>query len=104
MRHRAGRKQRKDFLGAPLPVAAMDEHKCRPAVGRFKKVDAVAFARTVSEVQMAGMPRTHVGRLLLPAGNDVGAASHRNAIVEAEIAILLAHAAPVRRVKRRRHP
>src|SRR5580704_14416845 len=81
----------------------MDEHKCRPAVGGFKKVDAVAFARAISEVQMAGMPRTHVGRAPLPAGNDIGAASHRNAIVEAEITILLAHAAPVGRVKRRGH-
>jgi hypothetical protein len=52
---------------------------------------------------MAGMPRTHVGRASLPAGNDIGAASHGNAIVKAEITILLAHAAPVGRVKRRGH-
>ena len=103
MRHRAFGKQREDFLGAPLPIAAMDEQERRAAVGGFEKVDAITLARAIAEVQMAGMPRTHVGRTPLPAGNDVGAASHRDAIVEAEVAILLAHAAPVGRIKRRGH-
>ena len=52
---------------------------------------------------MAGIPRAHLGRAPLPAGDDLGAALNRLAVVEAEVALLLAHGAPVRRVRWRRH-
>src|SRR6195952_4246101 len=39
----------------------------------------------------------------VPAGDQFGAIGHVNAVVEAEIALLLAHAAPIRRIERRRH-
>src|SRR5260370_23887602 len=86
-----------------LPVAAVDEHKRRPFFTRFEKVDTIALARAVSEVEMAGMSRTQLQGKPFPAGDDVGASSHGNAVVEAEITLFLAHIAPVRRIGRRSH-
>ena len=95
--------QREGFLGARLPVAAMDEQQRRRFFGRLEEIDPVALARAISEVEMAGMPRAHFGGTPVPAGDDVGASGHRDAVVEAEVELLLAHGAPVRRIERRRH-
>src|SRR6266851_2406818 len=86
-----------------LPVAAVDEEKRRPFFPRFEKVDTIALAPAISEVEMAGMPRAHLQGKPFPAGDDVGASGHGNAVVEAEVTLLLAHIAPVRRIGRRRH-
>src|SRR4030081_3352820 len=86
-----------------LPVAAVDEQERRTLFARFKKVDTIAFARTVSEVEMIGISFAHFSGAPLPAGNDVGAISDGHAVVEAAITLFLIHAAPVRRVERRSH-
>src|SRR4029079_19231383 len=103
MRHRPAGKQRKCFLRTRLPVASVDEEKRRPFFSRFEKVDTVALARAISEVEMIRILRTHLGRTPLPAGDDVGASGYRYAVVEAEVTLFLAHLAPVRRIGGRRH-
>src|SRR3954447_19489237 len=103
LRHRAFRKQRKDFLGPMLPIATMDEQQRRRVVPRLEKIDAIALARSVSEIEMIRIASAQFRGTLLPAGNDVGASSHGKAIVEPEVKLLLAHCAPVRRLKRRGH-
>jgi hypothetical protein len=52
---------------------------------------------------MRAMARPQLGRALGPAGDDLAAARHRDAVVEAEVALLLAHAAPVRGAEWRIH-
>src|SRR3984893_17807739 len=96
-------KQRKGLLCPLLPVAAVYEQKRGAVVARLEKVDPVALARAVAQVEMIAIARPHLGRALVPAGDDVGAAGDRFAIVEAAVAVLLAHAAPVQRVERRAH-
>src|SRR5436190_2140430 len=83
--------------------------RCPPAdhpestIPRLEKIDAIALARSVSEIEMVRIASAQYCGTLLPAGNDVGASSHGKAIVEPEVKLLLAHCAPVRRVKRRGH-
>ena len=52
---------------------------------------------------MIGIARAHLGRTPLPCGDYFRAARHRKAVIETEIALLLAHLAPVRRIERRGH-
>jgi hypothetical protein len=52
---------------------------------------------------MRAMARPQFGRAFGPAGNDLAAARHRDAVVEAEVALVLAHAAPVRGAECRIH-
>ena len=82
----------------------MDEQQRRRIFAGFQKIDPVALARAVAQVEMSGMPLAQFRGALLPAGDHLGAAGNRDAVVEAEVAVLLAHAAPVRRVEWRRHP
>src|SRR5258707_13701340 len=103
MRDRALGKQREDLLGARLPVAAMDEHQRRAFFASLDEIDAIALARTVSEVEMVGISRTLLRRAPLPAGDDLGASGHCNAVVETFVTVFLAHPAPIGRVERRTH-
>jgi hypothetical protein len=103
MRHRSFGKQRKGFLGAGLPITAVDEQQCRRSFGDIEEVNSVALARPISEIEVAGMAHPHLGRAPVPAGDKLGTGRHMNAIVETEVAILLAHATPVRRIERCRH-
>src|SRR6185437_2885917 len=73
-------------------------------VAGLEEIDPVALARTVAQVEMSRMPPAQFGGALLPTGDDPGAAGNRRAVVEAEVALVLAHAAPVRRIQWRRHP
>jgi len=98
MGHRAAGKQRKGFLGARLPITAMDEEKRRRGFPGLEEIDPIALARAISQVEMIGILRPHLEGTPIPAGDEVGAGGHVNAIVEAEVALLLAHAAPVGRV------
>src|SRR5581483_1490232 len=100
---RALGKHREVFLGAVLPIAAVDEQQGRRIVMHLEKVDAVALARTVTKIEMIGMALAQFRRLPLPARHDLAAAGHRLAIVETAVEIGPAQFAPVRRVKRRRH-
>src|SRR4030088_837754 len=86
-----------------LPIAAVDEPQRRAFFCWPEEVDTIALARAISEVEMIGIPATHLGRAPFPAGDDVGASSHGNAVVETAVTAFLAHAAPVRRVERRTH-
>ena len=86
-----------------LPIAAVNEQKGWPLVARLEKVDAVALAPAVSQVEMLGISLAHLGRAGLPIGDNVSASEYGLAIVETAVAIVLAHAAPVQRVERRRH-
>src|SRR5437016_5259544 len=61
------------------------------------------LASAIAEIEMIGIALAQVGRTPLPASDNVAASGHRNGIVEAEIAILLAHAAPVQRGEGCRH-
>ena len=99
MRHRPFGEQREILLGPRLPIAAMDEQQRRRLVARLEKIDPVALARAIAEIEMVGMALAHLGRAPLPAGDDLGAAGHRHAVVEAEVALCLAHAcaSPARR-------
>src|SRR3954449_13304480 len=101
--HGAAGKQCEAFLGAGLPVAAVDKQKRRSALPRIEKIDPVALAGAVSHIEMVSVPRAHLGRTPLPCGNYFRAAGHRKAVVETEIALLLVHLAPVRRIERRGH-
>src|SRR5580704_15440796 len=71
--HGTAGKQRKGLLGPHLPVAAMDKNQRRRPLGSLEEVDAIAFARAVSEIEMLGMPRAHFGGTTVPAGDDVAA-------------------------------
>src|SRR5262249_23999646 len=95
MRHRSFGKDRKDFLGTVLPVAAMDEHQRRRVAGYPEEIDPVAVARGIAKLAIARVPLAQFARPLFPARDHLGAAGHRDAIVEAEVALLLAHLAPV---------
>ena len=57
MRHRAFGEQRKRFLGAGLPIAAVDEQQRRRLVGGLEEIDPVALARAIAEVEMIGVLR-----------------------------------------------
>jgi hypothetical protein len=103
VRHRPLGKQRKDLLCAVLPVAAVDEQERRRVRRGLEKIDAVTLARAVAEVEMVGKAVAQFCRPAVPAGDDVGAAPHGLAVVEAAVPCLLAHCPPVRRVKRRCH-
>src|ERR1700739_2772028 len=81
----------------------MNEHQRRRVLGGLEEVDAIAFARAVSEVEMLGMPRALSTRSPVPASDDVATPHHSRAVVETVVTILLAHAAPVRRIERRTH-
>src|ERR1700687_1200524 len=74
-----------------------------PFSAALRKSIRLRSCGAISEVEMIGMPLAHVGGTPLPAGDDVGASGHGNAVVEAEVALLLAHTAPVGRVERRTH-
>ena len=97
MRHRAFGEDGENLLGAGLPVAAVNEQQRRRLLAGFQEVDPVALARAVAQIDMIGQPLAHVGGALLPARGHLGAPRHRDAVVEAEIARLLAHGAPVQR-------
>src|SRR6266849_2004106 len=60
MRQRSRSKQCKNLLGAVLPIAAVDEHQRRPVFRDFEKIDPIALARAISEVEMVGMLRAHL--------------------------------------------
>src|SRR5438309_10867436 len=87
-----------------LPVAAVNEQKRWPLVARFEKVDMVALAGAVPQIEMIGISLTRFGRKPVPAGDDVGTSGYGQAVVETEVPLFLAHLAPVQRVERRRHP
>src|SRR5215470_11692300 len=62
MRQRSFGEQRKIFLGAHLPIAAMNEEQRWRAFRGLEKVDPVALARAVAKVEMAGMALAQLGR------------------------------------------
>src|SRR5262245_5155200 len=103
VRHRSFGNQRENFLGARLPVAAVNEQQRRSLVGSFQEIDPVALARAISDIEMLWVALPQRGRALLPAGDDVGAAGNRRAVVEAAIDFLPAHLPPVQRRKIDRH-
>ncbi len=96
-------KHREILFRPVLPVAAVDEKQGRRIVVHLEKIDAVALARAIAEIQMVGVALAQVGRTPLPARHDLAAAGHGLAIVETAVELGPAHFAPVRRVKRRRH-
>src|SRR6266403_2675828 len=53
--HRTPSKQREDFFGSLLPVAAVDEDQRWSFFGRFEEVDTIALARAISEVEVIGI-------------------------------------------------
>jgi hypothetical protein len=73
----------------------MDEQQRRRVLTRLEKIDAVALARAISEIEMGGLVLAHLAGTLLPAGDHFDASGYRCAVVEAEVAFLLAHLAPV---------
>ncbi|WP_229182283.1 hypothetical protein [Bradyrhizobium oropedii] len=73
-------------------------------VARFQKIDPVALTRAVCEVEMFGVLLPHHRGALFPAGGHLGAALDGHAVVQTEVALLLAHRAPVQRGKQRCHP
>ena len=87
MRHRPFGKDREDLLGARLPVAAVDEQQRRRPVSRFQEIDPVALARAIAQIEMVGMALAHLAGTLLPTGDHLDAAGHRDAVVEAEVAL-----------------
>ena len=103
MRHRALGNNGKNLLGARLPVAAVNEQQRRRLFGGLQKIDPVALARAVAELDMTGVALAHFERTLLPAGHRLHAALDRHAVVEAEVALLLAHRAPIQRREQCRH-
>src|SRR5207248_7458987 len=92
-------KLREHFLRPMLPIAAVNEQKGWPIVARLEKVDPVALAPAVSQIEMLGISLAYLGRAPRPIGDDLSAAGHGLAVIETAIAILLAHAAPVQRVE-----
>src|ERR1700730_7242746 len=96
-------KQRKGLLRTVLPIAAVNEKEGWAFVAPFEEVDTVAFAWAITQVEMRGISPAHVRRKPVPASDDVGASGYRNAVVETEVPLLLAHLAPVQRVERRCH-
>src|SRR5262249_15450204 len=68
-----------------------------------EKVDAIALARAIAQIEMGGMAPAQLRRLPLPARHDLAAARHRLAIVEAAVELGPAQLAPVDRVERHRH-
>src|SRR3954463_4498812 len=60
MRHRSRGKQRKNLLGAILPITAVDEQQRRGVFARLEQIDPIALARTISEIEMAGIPLSHL--------------------------------------------
>ena len=103
MRHRTLGEEREDFLGPVLPIATMDEQQRRRILSRFQKVDPVALARAITEIEMGRIPPAHVARTLLPACDHLHASRNRDAVVKAEITIFLAQFAPVGCIEGRRH-
>jgi hypothetical protein len=81
----------------------VDEQQRRRVRPRFEEIDAVPLAMAISEVDMIGPGGTKFGRATLPAGNHVAASCHRRTVIEAAVEVLLVHAAPIGRVKRRHH-
>jgi hypothetical protein len=90
MRQRASGKYRKNFLGSHLPVTAVNKQNRRRFLGSLEKIDPVALARAVSEVEMIGIPRPHFRRTPFPARDHVAASGHGDTVVEAEVTVLLA--------------
>jgi hypothetical protein len=81
----------------------VDQHQCRAALGGLEEIDPITVAWTVSQVEMRGMFVPHGGGALLPARDKLGAARDGGAVVESEVALLLAHRSPVRLAEYRRH-
>src|ERR1700682_3784061 len=103
MRHWATGKYRENLLGPHLPVAAVNEQQRRRLFGSLEKIDPIALARAIFEVEMIGILRPHLRRTPFPARDHVAAAGHGDAVVEPEVAVWLAHRAPVGRVERCTH-
>src|SRR6267154_3635250 len=88
MRHRATGKYRENLLGPHLPVTAVNEQQRRPFFSSLEKVDPIALARAISEVEVIGILRPHLRGTPFPARDHVAAASHGYAVLEAEVANL----------------
>src|SRR6266705_2254553 len=82
MRHRATGKYRENLLGPHLPVTAVNEQQRRPFFSSLEKVDPIAVARAISEVEMIGILRPHLRGTPFPARDHIAAASHGHAVVE----------------------
>src|SRR5579871_1777594 len=103
MRHRALGEQRECLFRPVLPVTTMDKEQRRHARARLEKIDAVALARSVSEIKMRVMALAQLGRFDRPGCDDLAAALDGLAVVETAVKLLPAHLAPVQRVERRGH-
>ena len=94
---------REILLGAHLPVAAVNEQHQRSAVRDLQDVDTVAFARSVTEVEMIRVARAQRGRAAIPVGDNIRAARNCCDIVQPKVEIFPRERPPVHRIERNRH-
>src|SRR5258708_32879461 len=59
MRHRSRGKQGKNFLGAMLPIAAVDKYHRRPVFRHFAKIDPPALSPAISVYEITAIWCSH---------------------------------------------
>ncbi len=81
VRERSACDEAEIFLGAHLPISAVDENEHRTVRIRRKVIDAIALRRTVAQIEMTAPARTQAVAARLEIGEELGAVGNRRAIV-----------------------
>jgi len=81
----------------------MDKQQRRAVFTGLEKVDAIAFARAIAQIDILRMARSHLGGKRLPFGDDDGGLGNGEGIVQPAIALFLRQLAPIRGVDGRVH-